>query len=394
VIPYGSHTTKINDVIAVARQVWFKSLTQGPKIEEFERKVAKLVGARYAVAVSSATFGLDLSLKALELEKHTQVITTPISFVASSNCILYNDLIPHFVDIDPETLNISTKELANTLDSERDVTAIIPVHFAGSPCNMAEISQLAKVHDCRIIEDAAHAFGAVYETGDLVGSCKFSDLTVFSFHAVKSITTGEGGMITTNDEKLYKALLKLRSHGISKDEKTFQSEIYSTTNLKTNSWYYEMTNLGFHARMTEVQAALGISQLRYLKKFMRIRRILVKKYLLKLSNIEIVKPAQAVNHNLSGNHIFPIRIDFSKISLSRQELMNKLKERGIGTQVHYIPIQMQPFYAEKGYRAQDTPQALSYYFQCLTLPLFPKLRPWQQAKVVRILRELILENVI
>lgn len=381
-IPYGRHNVTWSDAIKVLWQVRFRTLTQGKEIEKFEGEVAEYVGAKYAVAVSSATAGLHLAAISLRLPRESKVITSPISFVASSNSLLYAGYKPEFIDIDRHTLNINVDLVESKVLKDKEVRAILPVHFAGLPCEMKRIHDVATKHGLRVIEDAAHALGASYENGSKVGSCLYSDLTVLSFHPVKSITTGEGGMITTNDYSLYKNLLRLRSHGINKLDDEFQNPILSRTANLVNPWYYEMIELGFNYRMTEIQAVLGMSQLKRLDKFMSRRIRKVKKYRSSFQNFRNLRPAQSNNVANSANHIFPVRIDFATLGISRAELMTSLREKQIGTQVHYIPIPLQPYYQSLGYELDEIPEALSYYEEALTLPLFPDLKNSEQKKVV------------
>lgn len=388
-IPYGKHDVKLNEALRVAFQIRFRSLTQGAKIEEFENLVAKKVGAKYAVAVSSATAGLHIAMIALELPENSKVVTSPISFVASANSILYAGLRPVFVDIDKNTLNLNIDLLEKKLKLESDVRAVIPVHFAGLPCDMTRIREIAKSRGVGIIEDAAHAFGSRYASGEMVGSCKYSDMTVFSFHPVKSMTTGEGGIITTNNYQLYKKLLRLRSHGINKLDDEFQNSVLSRTGGVTNPWYYEMIELGYNFRLTEIQAVLGISQLKRIDGFIAKRTKHVEKYRDLLLGNKLISPAQMCSNENSANHIFPIRINFSNTKISRSNLMLQLRKNGIGTQVHYLPIPSHPYYAEQGYTISDLPEAFAYYEEALTIPLFPSLKKYQQKKIIRVLESLI-----
>ena len=388
-IPYGRQSINLFDVLSVSKQLAFKSLTQGSKIEEFEERVAEYVGSKYAVAVSSATAGLHLAVMALELPVNSEIITSPISFVASSNSILYSNHQPKFIDVERETINIDLNLVAQEIESNKNVRAIIPVHFAGLPCDMEKLTRLIAAKNIKIIEDAAHALGASYPNGEKVGSCEFSDMTVFSFHPVKSITTGEGGMITTNCYDLYKKLLKLRSHGINKLDDSFESSLLSITDGILNPWYYEMQELGFNYRLTEIQAALGVSQLNRLDKFIKKRRSRVAWYLRNLSGLPGVTPAQNDYSNFSAHHIFPIRVDYSELKISRVRLMKSLREKGIGTQVHYIPIPLHPYYKKLGYTIEKIPEAMSYYHEGISLPLYPKLKRSQQRKVIRVLNQLL-----
>jgi perosamine synthetase len=388
-IPYGKHNVTWGDALRVLWQVRFRSLTQGGQIEIFEKKVAEYVGAKYAVAVSSATAGLHLAAVALQLPPATKVITSPISFVASSNSLLYAGYSPEFVDIDSKTLNIDIDLVESKILMGDKIRAILPVHFAGLACDMERLHKIAIKHDLRVIEDAAHALGATYENGGKVGSCQYSDMTVLSFHPVKSITTGEGGMVTTNDYNLYKTLLRLRSHGINKLDDEFQNPILSKTANLTNPWYYEMIELGFNYRMTEIQAILGTNQLKRLDKFMSQRLKRVEKYLSYFHNFENLNPAQSCKFANSANHIFPVRIDFATLGISRAELMTALRQKKVGTQVHYIPIPLQPYYQSLGYKLDEIPEAISYYEEALSLPLFPDLGRSAQKKVVVALSRLL-----
>lgn len=294
--------------------------------------------------------------------------------------------MPEFVDIDRRTLNVNVDLLENQVKTDSSIMALLPVHFAGLPCDMEEINRIAKEHNLKVIEDAAHALGANYKTGEKVGSCIYSDMTVLSFHPVKSITTGEGGMVTTNDIDLYRSLLRLRSHGISKLDDEFQNLLLSRTSGSINPWYYEMVELGFNYRMTEIQAVLGINQLRRLDKFIAKRRKKVQTYLRLLKGQEIIRFAQDCELNTSSHHILPVRIDFPKTGFSRNTFMKALRASGVGSQVHYIPIPLQPYYKSLGYDILEIPEALAYYEECLTLPLYPDLKYLEQKKVSKVLK--------
>lgn len=385
---YGKQSTDLRDALVVGWQVWRKSLTQGPKIQEFESAVALKVGAKFAVAVSSATAGLHLALLALELEPDSEVVTSPISFLSSSNAALYSGLRPKFIDIDPSTLNISVAKTVEAISKSKSIKALIPVHMAGATCDMEALSKVAKENGIAIIEDAAHALGGYYSNGRPVGSCVFSEMTVFSFHPVKSVTTGEGGVITTNSENLYRKLLRLRSHGISQPDDALVNPILAYTSEKKNLWYHEMQALGYHYRLSEIQAALGISQIRKLDKFIKRRRAIAMNYDRLLSGFSFITVTQPQFREISAHHLYIVLINFSRINLSRNDVMTKLRKLNIGTQVHYRPIPSQPYYASKGYGVSSIPDAMSYYSACLSLPIYPGLKRWQQRRIVSALKSL------
>ena len=378
----------MTDALRVARQVKFKSLTQGNQINEFEDLVADYVGSKYAVAVSSATAGLHLAHLAIGHPVGSNVVTSPISFVASANTIIYAGLRPFFVDIDFDSGSMSVDKLTDLINQIK-VSTVVPVHYAGLPCDMKRIHELCKKNKINIIEDAAHALGASYSSGEKVGSCTYSDMTVFSFHPVKSITTGEGGMITTNDEKLYNKLLKLRTHGIQRKEMGFQNKILGYTGSQPNLWYYEMDSLGYHYRLTEIQAMLGVSQMKKIDRFMKKRQVIAKRYDKYLNNIANIRQSQNKNGGISANHLYTIKVDFTKVKMSRNDLMNKLRKNGIITQVHYIPIPLHPFYKELGYDVENLPNTMNFYFQILSIPIYPKLSIIKQYKVYRTLNKLL-----
>ena len=388
-IPYSRHVVNLRDAISVARQIRFGSLTQGKTIDEFENKVATYVGSKYAVAVSSATAGLHIALLSLNLKPGDKVVTSPMSFLASSNAILYAGLTPIFIDIDPETKNLNTVKLREAILADDKIRAVIPVHYAGLPCDMEEINLICTDKNIKIIEDAAHALGGSYKNGLFVGSNNYSDLTVFSFHPVKSVTTGEGGIVTTNSLDLYKKLCQFRSHGLEKIPLDFINPVLAFTKEEINPWYREMTVLGYHYRLTEIQARLGVSQMRKLGKFMR-RRLNAAKYYDKLITSDMhFAPAQKLEKSNSGNHLYPIEIDFEKVNISRAELMKQLRKVGIGTQVHYMPINMNPYYEQLGYDPYLTPHAMNYYFSALSIPIYPGIKKRQQKKIISMINNIL-----
>ena len=393
-IPYSRHVVNFRDAISVARQIRFGSLTQGKTIDEFETKVASYVGSSYAVAVSSATAGLHIALLSLNLEPGDKVITSPMSFLASSNAILYAGLTPVFIDINPETKNIDISKLREAILADGKIKAVIPVHYAGLPCNMEEIKSVCADSNIKIIEDAAHALGGSYNNGSLVGSNNYSDLTVFSFHPVKSVTTGEGGVVTTNSLDLYNKLCQFRSHGLEKTPIDFVNPVLAFTKNEINPWYREMKVLGYHYRLTEIQARLGISQMQKLTKFMHLRLKAAKYYDKLIKPGMHFAPAQTQDKSKSGNHLYPIEINFEKVNLSRAELMKQLRKVGIGTQVHYMPINMNPYYEKSGFDPFKTPHAMNYYFSALSIPIYPGIKKRQQRRIISTLNKLLSESKV
>ncbi|WP_461257015.1 UDP-4-amino-4,6-dideoxy-N-acetyl-beta-L-altrosamine transaminase [Treponema sp. R80B11-R83G3] len=364
-IPYGRQWIDEADKNAVKAVLESDYLTQGPAIGEFEDAIKSITGAKYCVAVSNATQALHIAVSALEIDSGAEGITTPITFVASANCLITNNLVPIFADIDPYTYNISPKEIEKKVTLKTKV--IIPVDFAGQAVDIDAIKKIADKHNLHIIEDAAHAIGSNYADGKPVGCCHKCDMTVFSFHPVKTITTGEGGAITTNNESLYKKLLKLRTVGITKDGQELSKN--------HGPWYYEMQLLGGNNRMTDIQAALGRSQLSRLAFFKQRRREIVSKYNKAFQNIpNITIPYEEKNVD-SCFHLYVLQIDYDKIGKTRKQVIEELKQKKIGTQVHYIPVNSQPYYVKKygEYRDKDYPAAESYYNKCLSIPLFPKM---------------------
>jgi len=391
IIPYGKHFIDDEDIKAVEKVLRYKNLTQGDEVDSFEKEVAKFVGAKYAVAMSSWTAGLHMANLALGIRKGDKVITSPITFVATSNSVIYCGAEPVFSDIDSDTINICPKNLEQTIHNNPNIKAIIPVHYGGVSCDMESISLLAKKHNLSIIEDAAHALGAKHSDGSMVGSCKYSDMTGFSFHPVKSIAAGEGGMITTNSYPLYKALLRLRSHGINKLDDTFINKEKSSTNAIVNPWYYEMQELGFNYRITDIQCALGKSQLKKLNSFINRRKSLVERYDKAFSNIDSIKPIQNKYRGISSHHLYVVRINFDKINNSRAEVMTLLRKSGIITQVHYIPVTSHPYYVDLKYNSEEYKNAMQFYKECLTLPLYFSLSNEEQDFVINELK-MILEK--
>ena len=390
-IPYGKHHIDSADIKAITDVLKKGYLTQGPTISLFEKKFAKYVGAKYAVAVSSCTAGLHIAVLSTNIKKNEYLVTSSITFVASPNSAIYSNAKVILSDIDKETLNINSSKLKEAINKFRNsqIKIIMPVHFGGYPCDMKEIKKLANKHKSFLIEDAAHALGGQYKCGSKVGSCKYSDMTVFSMHPVKSIAAGEGGIITTNSKTLYKKLLKLRSHGINKNDDKFINKMQSKTNGKINPWYYEMQELGFHYRITDIQCALASSQLNKLKKFISKRRKLVSRYDNEFKNNQHIKPTQLTGRKISSLHIYVVRIDFSKLKITRAELMILLKKNNVITQVHYLPIHYHPFYNNNLYNYLNDSNSVDYYKEALTLPLYYDLSFNQQDFVIRLINKII-----
>lgn len=374
-----------SDIQAVVDVLQSDFLTQGPMVEKFEQRVADYCVASNALALNSSTSSLHLACLALDVGPGDIVWTSPITFVASSNCALYCGAEVDFVDIDPKTYNICCDNLADKLHAAKLKGSlpkvVIPVHLTGQSCDMEKISMLGLEYGFRIIEDASHAIGGHYN-GQRVGSCEYSDICVFSFHPVKIITTGEGGMILTNNDELAVKMKHLRSHGITKEP------IYMT-NKNPSPWYYEQIALGLNYRMTDIQAALGLSQLDRLDEYVSIRNQLSKRYDRLLTDLPLITPFQSKNC-YSSWHLYVIRLKLDIIAKSRREVFDYLREHGIGVNVHYIPVPSQPYYKDMGFSEKDYPNGLSYYNEAISLPLFPKMTKQEQDKVVSVLKDILM----
>jgi perosamine synthetase len=389
-IPYGRHHIDEADVAAVSDLLRGGQLTQGPMVEAFEQAIVDYTGARYAVAVSSATAGLHIAAVAAGVGPGISLVTSPITFVASSNAALYAGGRPLFADIDSETVNMSPQQLAERLSEHPEAKAVVPVHFAGLPCDMEAIKAIADEAGAMVIEDAAHALGGRFPDGSRIGSNRHANMTVFSFHPVKAIAAGEGGIVTTNDEAIYRRLLRLRSHGINKLDDPLEQLDQAFSDGQPNPWYHEMQELGFHYRITDIQCALALSQLKKLDSFIARRRELALAYDADFTNFRNLRPAQPPEGRaFSGHHLYVVRIDFDAVGKTRREVMVALRERGIGSQVHYIPVPGQPVYRRLQNRAEDYPAAMQYYQQALSIPLFYDLSDEQRQSVVEALRDIV-----
>jgi UDP-4-amino-4,6-dideoxy-N-acetyl-beta-L-altrosamine transaminase/dTDP-4-dehydrorhamnose reductase len=398
-IPYGKHFIDDDDIDSVKDVLKNGMLTQGPKVSEFENKIAKYVGSKYAVAVANGTAALHLACIALELGEGDEVITSPITFVATSNSILYVGATTVFIDININTLNIDIDNIEQVIKKSENIRAIFPVHFAGLPCDMSKIKKIASKYSLFVVEDASHALGASYNNGNKVGNCQYSDMTVFSFHPVKGISAGEGGMITTNDRLLYRKLMILRSHGITKGNFEFPGVSLPDNSLinkdealefgELKRWYYEMQFLGYNYRITDIQCALAVSQMNKIDLFLEARKMMVKFYDKEFENVPNISTTQVNGRNASSHHIYVVRINFEKIGLSRHQFMKKLAKKGIGSQVHYIPVVSQPYYEKIGYDIQQYPNSKQYYENTLSLPLFYGLTIAQQKLVSSSVIELL-----
>lgn len=357
-IPYGRQDINQEDIDTVVNVLKSDFLTQGPAVPEFEQAVTSYCEAKYSVAVNSATSALHIACLALGLGKGDVLWTTPITFVASANCGLYCGADVDFVDIDPDTYNMSASKLeVKLIQAKKDNNLpkiVIPVHFAGQSCDMKRIYELSQTYGFNIIEDASHAIGGMY-LGKPVGNCKFSDITVFSFHPVKIITTAEGGLATTNSAKLASKMELFRSHGVTRNPELMTKE-------SDGDWYYQQIELGFNYRMTDIQAALGISQMKRLNEFVTRRHVLAKRYNELLTDLPITIPWQHPD-SYSGLHLYVIRLHLDKIELTHRDVFESLREQGIGVNLHYIPVHTQPYYQNLGFKPGDFPEAECYYWK-------------------------------
>ena len=387
-IPYGRQDIDQADIDAVVEVLRSDYLTQGPKVPAFEKAVASYCRAQYAVAVSNATSALHIACLALEVGKGDIVWTSPITFVASANCALYCGAIIDFVDIDERTYNVSAESLADKLALAKKLgqlpKVVIPVHLSGQPCDMKSIHKLSKQYGFKIIEDASHAIGGKYQD-ESIGNGRYSDITVFSFHPVKIITTAEGGMALTNNETLAKKMRLLRSHGITSVPEDMQPS------PPQEIWNYQQIELGFNYRMTDIQAALGLSQMLRLDEFVSKRQALAKRYDELLSALPIIKPWQDPKGKASF-HLYVVRLKLDEITKTHREVFEALYSAGVLVNLHYIPVYRQPYYKKIGFNAGYCPQAERYFSEAISLPMYSGLTEAQQLQVIRTLESILLNN--
>ena len=370
-IPYGKQTIEQDDIQAVVDVLKSDFLTTGPKIAEFEQIVADYVGAKYAVAISNGTSALHAACFAAGIGPGDEVITTPLTFAASANCVLYCGGTPVFADVDPKTYNIDPEDIRRKITDR--TKAIIAVHLAGQPCDMDAIHSIAREHGLIVIEDGAHALGSVYK-GKKVGS--MSDMTTFSFHPVKPITTGEGGMIVTDNEEFYKKMVLFRSHGITRDD--------SMMTRNDGPWFYQQFDLGYNYRITDIQCALGCSQMKKLDRFLARRKEIVARYNEAFADCDNIITPYQLSDTESGWHLYIVQVK----NCDRRKVFENMREKGIGVNVHYIPVYMHPYYQEHGYENVHCANAEEIYSHIISLPLYPGLTSEQQDYVIDTLKSL------
>ncbi len=396
-LPYGRQNVTESDIEAVTQVLRSDWLTQGPAVPAFEKKLAETVGSAFGVACANGTAALHLAMLALGIREGDVVVTSTNTFLASANCARYAGAGVKFADIDPNTGLIDIQSLKRILsaDRERRIKAVIPVHFAGQPVDLASVHAMASKHGAYVVDDACHAIGSDYESGNrrhLIGGNPHSDLTVFSFHPVKHVAMGEGGAVTTSNEELASRLKLFRNHGMQKGD-FVQEEMALSGDGEVNPWYYEMQNPGYNYRLTEMQAALGLGQIKRLSESVERRNQLAEKYRLIIADTfapEEVRPLDQSTSVTNAYHLFVVRVDFERLAVSRAQVMTKLREFGIGTQVHYIPVHTQPYYRKVSpTRAGELPGADEYYSQALSLPMYPELTAPDCERVVRSLRDVL-----
>ena len=383
-IPYGKQDINQSDIEAVIEVLKSDFLTQGPQVPLFEHNVSNYCNAQYGVAVNSATSALHVACLALGLGKDDWLWTSPNSFVASANCGLYCGAKVDFVDIDPKTYNLSVEELRKKLiQAKKDnklPKIVIPVHFAGQSCDMQSIHKLSKEYGFKILEDASHAIGGKY-LDKPIGGCQYSDITVFSFHPVKIITTAEGGLATTNQKELAEKMQLFRAHGITREPKLM-------TKKTEGGWYYQQVELGFNYRMNDLQAALGIAQMKRLDKFITIRHSLKQRYDELLKDLTLITPAQ-FSDSYSSLHLYPVQLKLEHLSKAHNQIFDELRKSGVGVNLHYIPIHLQPYFKNMGFKKGDFPKAEDYYSRAISIPIYQGLTTELQDKVAAVLKDLL-----
>ena len=383
-IPYGKQDINQSDIEAVIAVLKSDFLTQGPQVPLFEHNVSNYCNAQYGVAVNSATSALHVACLALGLGKDDWLWTSPNSFVASANCGLYCGAKVDFVDIDPKTYNLSVEELRKKLiQAKKDnklPKIVIPVHFAGQSCDMQSIHKLSKEFGFKTLEDASHAIGGKY-LDKPIGGCQYSDITVFSFHPVKIITTAEGGLATTNQKELAEKMQLFRAHGITREPKLM-------TKKTEGGWYYQQVELGFNYRMNDLQAALGIAQMKRLDKFITIRHSLKQRYDELLKDLTLITPAQ-FSDSYSSLHLYPVQLKLEHLSKAHNQIFDELRKSGVGVNLHYIPIHLQPYFKNMGFKKGDFPKAEDYYSRAISIPIYQGLTTELQDKVVAVFKKIL-----
>lgn len=384
-IPYGRQQISQDDIDAVVAVLQSNFLTQGPQVPAFELALQQATGAQYALAVNSATSALHIACMALGLGAGDRLWTTPITFVASANCARYCGADVDFVDIDPVTYNLCPQQLEKKLkQAQKDGTLpkiVVPVHLCGYPCDMAAIYALSQEYGFHIIEDASHAIGGQYH-GKPIGNCRYSDITIFSFHPVKIVTTAEGGAALTNCPELAERMALLRSHGITREPSKMQGESHG-------SWYYQQIDLGYNYRMTELQAALGVSQMTRLDEFVTRRHQLAHRYHAALHDLPLTLPLFSQQDAYSALHLYVIRLQRAKLNYTRRDIFDALRNAGVGVNIHYIPVHTQPYYQNLGFNVGEYPIAEAYYEDAISLPMFAAMTDQQQDTVIEVLRTIL-----
>lgn len=386
-IPYGRQDISDADIEAVIDVLKSNFLTQGPMVPKFENALSSNAGAKHALAVNSATSALHIACMALGLGKGDLLWTSPVTFVASANAGLYCGANIDFVDIDPETYNMCPKKLQKKLKHAKLngtlPKVLVPVHHCGQSCDMKTIHQICQEYNVKIIEDASHAIGGRY-LEEPIGNCAYSDITVFSFHPVKIITTGEGGAALTNNDQLAEKMALHRTHGITRDQNMM-------TEPSHGSWYYQQIDLGYNYRMTDIQAALGVSQINRLSEFISKRHEIARRYDHLLNGLPVKVPIQ-LDYSYSSLHLYIVRLKLDEIELSHKQVFDGLREKGIGVNVHYIPVHLQPYYSDMGFQSGDFPESEKFYCEAISLPMFPNLSEEDQDRVVEVFRTLLISK--